>query len=276
MKQSIKENPDQARDKARDLFDTPHWSQVVQIFRDHRPDTKCPSCGGPANIILDTVSLKWNSMACETCCKKQQDEQSRINYTQKRDSFLERINDYLTSFGVAKRFINASLSDFPEQYHAIAKSDKGLFLTGPRGTGKTHLAVAIMRYICMAIAHRSVSELQPISGMPLFVSAPDLLLEIRDCFQENATNSEREIIEKYSSIPVLVLDDLGAEKSTEWSLQTFYTVIDRRYREMRKTIITSNLSIAELSEKLGDRIASRIVEMCDIKIIQGDDRRLRK
>ena len=114
-----------------------------------------------------------------------------------------------------------------------------------------------------------------IQKMPLFISVPELLLEIRDTFQSNEI-SEKAVIDKYSWVDVLILDDLGVEKTSDWVLQTLYTIMDRRYREELRTIITSNLDIEEIREKFDDRIASRIVGMCRICTLKGKDRRVRQ
>jgi DNA replication protein DnaC len=111
--------------------------------------------------------------------------------------------------------------------------------------------------------------------LPIFVAVPELLLSLRESYSKNDT-SEGEIISKYTEGSLLVLDDLGAEKSTEWSINILYIIIDRRYRDEKKTIITSNLSLDELADKLDDRIASRIAGMCTVVPMGGADRRLIK
>ena len=72
-----------------------------------------------------------------------------------------------------------------------------------------------------------------------------------------------------------MLDDLGVDKTSEGSLQTLYTIIDRKYREEKQTLITSNLTLDEIAEEVGDRIASRIAGMCKVVEIKGKDRRLK-
>jgi DNA replication protein DnaC len=99
-------------------------------------------------------------------------------------------------------------------------------------------------------------------------------MELRDSFREKAERSEREIIEHYSNVQLLVLDDLGAEKTSDFALQSLYIIIDKRYSEMRHTIITSNLSVDEIAGKVGDRIASRIAGMCRVIELKGRDRRI--
>ena len=84
----------------------------------------------------------------------------------------------------------------------------------------------------------------------------------------------RWIIQRYSEADCLVLDDLGAEKTTDWSFSVLYLIIDNRYNNYKKTIITSNFALNQLAGKLGDdRIPSRIRAMCSIVKMDGDDRR---
>lgn len=109
-----------------------------------------------------------------------------------------------------------------------------------------------------------------------WITVPDLLLEIRGSFNSaDPQNSEKGIVNEFSDWKkVLVLDDLGAEKSTEWSMATLFTIINRRYENIAPTIITSNLSLDELSRHIGDRITSRIVGMCRVIEFKGKDRRI--
>ena len=83
------------------------------------------------------------------------------------------------------------------------------------------------------------------------------------------------MLKDYFNTPLLILDDLGAEKTTDWALQSLYIIINKRLSEELQTIITSNLSLDELRDKIGDRIASRIAGMCKIVKLTGRDRRLK-
>jgi hypothetical protein len=101
--------------------------------------------------------------------------------------------------------------------------------------------------------------------------------------QTGMVETETEIIEEitgdsgwsnYKEFP-LILDDIGTEKPSEWAQQNIFLIIDRRYETLRQTIFTSNLSLDELSERLGDRITSRIAEMCKVIELKGKDRRIK-
>ena len=136
-----------------------------------------------------------------------------------------------------------------------------MFLHGPPGTGKTHLAVALLK---------NAGKME----YDTFVTVAILLLMLRESFQKDAERSEADIIRQFTRARLVVLDDLGAEKTSEFALQSLYIIIDKRYSEMRPTIITSNLSVDEISEKVGDRIASRIAGMCKVIELKGKDRRI--
>ena len=114
---------------------------------------------------------------------------------------------------------------------------------------------------------------------PLFITVPELLLMIRNTFNRKTQHGENiptesDIIERYSDIDILYLDDLGTEKPSDWAIQVLYLLIDRRYSEMKRTIISSNLSLNEISDRLDDRISSRIAGMCEIIKMTGKDRRI--
>ena len=154
--------------------------------------------------------------------------------------------------------------------------NRGYYFHGGSGVGKTHFAVALMRHEILNLEPEQKNYHKwdiPSEKMPLFVPVIELLLDIRNSYN-NTSISEKTIIDKYTHVDLLVLDDLGAEKTTEWVLQALYTIIDRRSREEMRTIITSNLSLTELKNKLDNRIASRIAGLCDVQEIEGKDRRL--
>ena len=157
------------------------------------------------------------------------------------------------------------------QVEAAFNEGFGLYIFGNVGTGKTFLCHAIKK------ENRDCK----------LINTLELLAKIKATFRNESagvTESESEIIDEFSgesrwvSHPdgLLILDDIGVEKPSEWAQQTLFLIIDRRYQQLRKTVFTSNLSLDELSERLGDRITSRIADMCKVIEIKGKDRRVNK
>ena len=150
-----------------------------------------------------------------------------------------------------------------------------ILFTGKTGCGKTHLAVAIVRELVNRSAVYDVK----------FITAPELLLEIRATFRPSAhkyddggrceADTEQDILDKYSKCELLVLDDLGAEKVSDFTIQSLYLVIDRRNRDLRPTIVTTNLSLEEIETQIDARMASRLADMKVVKLTMPDYRKKR-
>ncbi|OPY78269.1 MAG: DNA replication protein DnaC [Syntrophorhabdus sp. PtaU1.Bin153] len=154
-----------------------------------------------------------------------------------------------------------------------ADREKSIFMSGATGCGKTHLAVAMMRRrIETSSKHLEGNSSKP--PVAIFTTVPELLFEIRQCYRDGGP-SEAETVRKYADVPLLVLDDLGAEKDTTAAEAMLYLIIDRRDRECRWTIVTSNVDLAELQNTLGARIASRLSNMIVAPIKLGDYRKKR-
>lgn len=141
---------------------------------------------------------------------------------------------------------------------SIAKGEKkSLILMGNVGTGKTHLAASIANY-CME--HGVVTK---------FGNITDIFQSLR-----NAFTKDEDILGEVKSVPLLVLDDLGKEYTTEWTNETIYSIINYRYEHMLSTVVTTNLTLAEMQEKIGEATVSRLMEMCEYVSMDGKDYRM--
>ena len=156
-------------------------------------------------------------------------------------------------------------SDFTRQFPAV---DQGILFTGPVGVGKTHLAVSIIK----GLTER---------GFPcLFYEFGSLLKEIQDSYNPNTRSSELAVLAPVLTTEVLVLDELGASKPTDWVRDTMMQVIGTRYNERRLTIFTTNYGDARreaadetLEDRVGVRLRSRLYEMCRTVTVDGEDYR---
>lgn len=162
-----------------------------------------------------------------------------------------------------KTFDDYDKSEVAEKVKRIVDLGYSLVLSGTPGLGKTHLAVASILHMMNRFNN----------GRPLFLSSPELFGELKDRIRNEVT--ERSIIERYLKAPLLVIDDLGVEKKSESSVETFYRIIDGRHREGRQLIITTEFKMGEIGEIYGDRLSSRLCGMGEYIRIEGDDYRVK-
>jgi DNA replication protein DnaC len=166
---------------------------------------------------------------------------------------------------------------YVEDYPSV---ECGLLILGPCGVGKTHLAVSILRELIQRHA---------VNG--LFCDFRELLKKIQNSYNPVSQASEMQILEPVLASEVLVMDDLGAERPTEWVRDTFAYIINTRYNQKATTLITSNFedslkdrivlsdgshigSEETLTDRIGLRLRSRLYEMCKVIRIEGSDFRI--
>ena len=192
--------------------------------------------------------------------------------------------DYRTDFpGATPSLVMAQryAATYVERY-PVSTGTTGVLFVGSIGTGKTHLAVGILKAL---ILDRGASG--------LFCDYRDLLKELQNTYNQRGDGSEMEILKPVLSAQVLVLDELGASKPTEWVTDTIGDVLNTRYNESRTTIITTtypNLPPLDLDEvpkafssirpasrwetlgdRIGERMRSRLQEMCVPIVMSGID-----
>ncbi|HUR34244.1 MAG TPA: ATP-binding protein [Vicinamibacterales bacterium] len=189
----------------------------------------------------------------------------------------------LASANIPKRYQHCTIGNFTAYNESLRKAamqaarladefpavTKGLFLEGQPGVGKTHLAVAILKQVIERTGARG-----------LFYDTRDLLRVIRSTYDPSTRTTELEILRPVMVADLLVLDDLGAEKTSEWVEETMNLIVNTRYNERRLTIFTSNYKDIPddtdpnaLLFRIGHRMRSRLHEMCDFEVLDGADYR---
>ena len=145
--------------------------------------------------------------------------------------------------------------------------DKGLLFIGPSGIGKTHIAVSVLREVV----------LKGIRGV--YYDTRSLLSTLRSTYNPVTRASEAEVLDEVMGAELLVLDDLGAERLTDWVEETMHLVVNTRYNERRPTLFTTNYEdvseqeMDSLCVRVGYRLLSRLREMCEFLEYDGPDYR---
>ncbi|MDQ3803883.1 MAG: ATP-binding protein [Acidobacteriota bacterium] len=223
--------------------------------------TACPKCfGSGIEVVPDRGARRCDCRGEDR--RRRLLEAARIpnryaSYTLRGYRPAEGNGSQLRAFNYALRLVR--------EYPAV---DRGLLLTGPVGVGKTHLAVAILR----GLIER---------GVPcLFYEFGALLKEIQDSYNSVSNTSELGVLAPVYQAEVLVLDELGASKPTDWVRDTMMQIIGKRYNDRRLTVFTTNYLDARrhpaeetLEDRVGVRLRSRLYEMCRTVQIDGDDYR---
>ncbi len=150
---------------------------------------------------------------------------------------------------------------FTERIDECLDAGRGLWFMGPVGTGKTTLAMLVSK--SALAAGRSVA----------IYSLPRLLNEIRETHR--ADRSHVDLLDRLTAVDLLHIDDVGAERTTDWVLEELYSIVNARYEDQRSVVITTNiLDREQLCEQISGRTVSRLTEMCDELPLLGHDRRM--
>lgn len=253
------------------------------------PET-CSICGG---LGLNIVQRPDGTQFAQDCvCRVERRSARLLNKARiPRRYQLCSLDSYETMHSSATSSIKKALSTsrkFAEGY-PVETNGKGLLFVGPRGLGKTHLAIGILRKL---IADRGATG--------VFWEHKELLENLRSIYSARTAGAEAETLKAVITCDLLVLDDLGDITPSDWTWDTTSYILSSRYNEDRSTIITSNLpneptSISfsgepvdrfasqptkearramtkvTLADRIGDRIWSRLQEMCVAVEMQGED-----
>jgi len=204
----------------------------------------------------------------------------------------------LTAARIPRRYEHCELAsyttDFPGAHHSLAiahisaskfaqeydpRAGTGLLIIGKIGTGKTHLAVGITKEL---VLNKGISC--------MFYDYRELLKEIQNSYNATVKTTELDVLRPVFEADVLVLDELGAVKPTEWVWDTVSLILNTRYNDNRTTIITTNFEdqpaagangvgsavraatrAESLGDRIGERMRSRLHEMCRIIKMEGED-----
>jgi DNA replication protein DnaC len=237
----------------------PSLSAVPSVSDPHEADDACPICFGSG---MEIVAGK-GARVCS--CQKPSAKGGSFEKAKLPGRYAPcHFNSYIPSDPSQVKALRLA-TQFTMEYPAV---DRGLIFMGSVGVGKTHLAVSILK----GLSERGFSC--------LFYEFGSLLKEIQDSYNSNTKTSELTVLAPVLNAEILVLDELGASKPTDWVRDTMAHIINTRYNDKKATIFTTNYPDERqndreetLEDRIGVRLRSRLYEMCKTIEVKGQDYR---
>ncbi len=262
---------------------------------------ECKACGD--NLFSFSGEDNNVETLCPDCKKDAEIQEGKLSMITKIKTLfasLESSKDTRIRLRVPKRYLESTLTNFVGNVSGdvekwLKSKTENLLIQSPKaGNGKTHLAISCMIEIMKRLEDDCVREnieawelVKPsykggrydkdytiTKPNATFVNFSDLMLEVKASFDSKEI-TEQEVIKKYCEYTVVVIDDIGAEKSSDYTQAVIYSIINRRYEDMKPTIITTNLSSGDITGSYGSRILSRVASGTIITL-DGNDKRLEK
>jgi len=227
----------------------------------------CHRCEGTGWLLVEEEGLETVSACPE--CRTQAKSLQRLESAVIPPRYTEQGFDTFSTPDPRLRTAQLRAIEFVD---AFPTSDRGLLFVGPCGVGKTHLSVAILKAI---VAKHDVSA--------RFVDEAELLRSLQYSYGRDSRATEEELLRPLRRSDLLIWDDLGTGRPTEWVRETIHTIVNHRYTNQRLTVFSSNWRLPEkagvetvsreptLTDRIGERLYSRILEMCEIIEMKGPD-----
>lgn len=236
-----------------------------EALREH-----CSVHGHPSfiNAQVEQFDGGWLSTGCPMCnwaALNTDPEDSESHQAAKAGKIAERLNARLLSSGITPRFRGCTLDNFVtnaekdkvraltactayvDDFEANYRIGRSLILAGSVGTGKTHLAAAMAQAV---IRKHGIKA--------LVVPVAEIVRAAKGAMAKGATYTERDVIDELATADLLVIDEVGAQRGSEYELGLIHEVIDRRYQFVFPTVVVSNLLVEELKGYIGERAIDRL------------------
>ena len=241
-------------------------SSELELPIEETKEVVCDKHGAYQQITRSLMGVPFRSR-CPSCSKEKAEKEAA--YQQKKEAqekhmrWLSKIGDA----GIPERFKTRTLetyfvnpdnakqqriysfcNDYAANFESIRKTGKSFLMLGTVGTGKTHLSIGV----ALEIMRQGYSS--------VFSSASKMFRAIKDTYHKGSHQKESEVMAIYTQCDLLIIDEVGVQRGSEFETETFFNVINERYENMRPTIILSNLTIEEIKVFLGERVFDRLRE----------------
>ena len=243
----------------------------------------CPDCGRQVEPIRNPVYAdRWFQIRdCSECSERRRKQEERAALLRSIDQAEASLGQFFRERGYQPLELQeADFRQVPDKLKHIIQSPRGAFLYGPVGTGKSCALVAAVKSAARAEIERARREMTPpyLLGLPYFVTVISLLSRLQRAIPGPYASGENmtHVLNQHIQYHALILDDLGARRSSEFAEDVLFELVNERYSNMRPTFFTSNYSLQQLADRIEPRTVSRIAGMCagHIFFLGGPDRRL--
>lgn len=257
-----------------DKIEYSYFPDMVEIIESSKGiQFKCKKCGRK----IKTTDSEYQIVLCPCEFEKRDKEYHEKEIEKQEERFYKKIENS----GLPYRFFDADfenviLDDMPksflsameilkkyvEEIEVNKNSGLGLYVYGDVGRGKTYMTACVLK------------ELLKRNEQCLFTSFFDIYEELKECYRRKL--STKPIVEKYIGYKFLFIDDFGKERFTEWANEIVFQIINKRYNQMRPTILSSNNSLVQcIDNGLEKAVADRITQTCEkVKIVGKNFRHL--
>lgn len=218
---------------------------------------------GTRIMITKTPKEIWTG--CPGCKADKEAREQEARDVERQAGLKARIEASLAQTAIPQRFIGKTLdnyraetdgqkralevcSSFANNFDRHLKTGASLIMSGMPGTGKSHLAGAILQ----ALLPRHVG---------VYVTLMDLIRMLRDTWRKDSETTESQLLARLQDVPLLVIDEIGVQYGTDGERAILFDVLDRRYRAMRPVILMTNLGKDEFRTAIGDRVFDRLTEV---------------
>lgn len=221
--------PDHGQFVSRNLFRGRVWS-------------KCPACeevGAAKHAEAERIRMAREA---------EQRHAAMLHQARIPTRFIGRTFESFVAADEAQRHALTTMQQFVARFDANSRKGAGLILSGLPGTGKSHLVAAALQ----ALFPRDVA----------YMTCMDLIRGVRDTWRRDSERSETQVLKYLECLDLLAIDEVGVQYGTDGEQTILFDVLDRRYREVRPTIILTNQDKAGLKKFIGERAYDRLTETC--------------
>lgn len=228
--------------------------------------TKVDNC--PTHGNFESHGVKYAMMrrefwtTCPVCQTEREAADRRAEAEGRAQLQRERLDNMLRMSGIPARLKGCSFAtyraetdsqkaalqaamDYADKFASIRKTGESLIFAGKPGTGKGHLAAAVM------------NKLMP-EYLPIYTTCLDMIRSVRETWRKDSKHSEMEVLQEYEDASLLIIDEIGVQYGTDGEQTIIFDVLDRRYRQMRPTILITNQDRAGFTAFVGERIFDRL------------------